>query len=571
MCSIILCLVSCSSNRGEATDEVVAQVDSLLNKTIEFNGAKELELATLRHNRDIAKTPADRYKINEKLYKGYFSYQSDSALKYIDENLELATKMNNEQEIIRCKIDKSELLAGSGLLSNSIDVMNSLDRASIPDSLLVDYYGQMVFLYSHMGNYAGGDDNGFYVLEKLYKDSVANIITPDNDEYLWYKGMQILGTDKPADKLIAELNKKLKNAKFNTHQNAKDAYILARLYEQTGDRESHKKFLALSAMADIRIANAEIASLQELAEIYFDEGDIDHAYEYIKYSLNKALAYPNRVKALGIASTMDKVYNAYQKKNAKLYNRTRYFLIAVCVLVIILIIVVIINRRQNIKLHRSRRELDEINKALSENNRKQEEANDALTKHMEELSRSKSERDELISNLRAANEHNKEISATLREANFVKEECIGATFALCSTYITRLENYRNNISKLARAQKWKDLEKEVIAASRVNRELKEFYHSFDTLFLNIYPDFVSDFNELLRPEERVSVPDGTLNTELRIYALVRLGVSDSVKIAKLLQCSPQTVYNYRLRMRNKALVHKENFANAVKSLGKFNH
>ena len=103
----------------------------------------------------------------------------------------------------------------------------------------------------------------------------------------------------------------------------------------------------------------------------------------------------------------------------------------------------------------------------------------------------------------------------------------------------------------------------------VQSELKEFYHSFDALFLHVYPDFVDDFNAFLLPEEQIVLKEGELlNTELRIYALVRLGINDSVKIADFLHCSPQTVYNNRLRTRNKAAIPKESFAEVVRSLGK---
>ena len=97
----------------------------------------------------------------------------------------------------------------------------------------------------------------------------------------------------------------------------------------------------------------------------------------------------------------------------------------------------------------------------------------------------------------------------------------------------------------------------------------KYYKNFDAIFLHVYPSFVSDFNELLLPEERIVLKEGELlNTELRIYALVRLGINDSVKIAELLHCSPQTVYNNRLKVRNKASVPKEQFAETVRLLGK---
>ena len=101
-------------------------------------------------------------------------------------------------------------------------------------------------------------------------------------------------------------------------------------------------------------------------------------------------------------------------------------------------------------------------------------------------------------------------------------------------------------------------------------ELKELYANFDRIFLQIYPDFVKDFNTLLKPDEQIVLKRGEiLNTELRIYALVRLGLNDSVKISRFLHCSVQTVYNTRQRIRNKAIIPKEDFAAAVQSLGRF--
>ncbi len=157
----------------------------------------------------------------------------------------------------------------------------------------------------------------------------------------------------------------------------------------------------------------------------------------------------------------------------------------------------------------------------------------------------------------------------LLEANYVKEEYIGYVFSICSSYISKLEEYRKNVNRKLKTGQVEELKSWSASTSIVQSELKEFYHSFDAIFLHVYPDFVDDFNALLRPEERVVLKEGELlNTELRIYALVRLGINDSVKIAEFLHCSPQTVYNNRLRTRNKAVIPKENFAEVVRSLGK---
>lgn len=244
-------------------------------------------------------------------------------------------------------------------------------------------------------------------------------------------------------------------------------------------------------MTDVSTANRDIASINELAKILLEDGDIDRAYTYVNFSQNQALRLPNRIRAASLANTVSEVHRLHEQKlRTTQHNLTIVLAILFVILVVLIFLIILYNRRSR-QLHKSQKKL--------------EEANGELVRIMEEITRNKSERDRLIANLRAANSRNEEISMTLREANYVKEECIGATFALCSSYIDRFEKYRKDILKLIKAQKWKELQEEVVSASYSNRELKDFYRNFDSLFLNIYPDFVSDFNELLRPEEQIAV------------------------------------------------------------------
>ena len=169
---------------------------------------------------------------------------------------------------------------------------------------------------------------------------------------------------------------------------------------------------------------------------------------------------------------------------------------------------------------------------------------------------------ELNDQLRVANN-------SLQEANVVKEEYISHLFIFCSNYIKKLDSYRKTINREIKAERYSNIKKLTGSESMVQDELKEFYHNFDMIFLHLYPDFIKDFNNLLSPEARFELKaDNTLNTQLRIYALVRLGINDSVKIAEFLHCSPQTVYNYRLKTRNCAIIPKDEFAYTVRRLGK---
>ena len=208
-------------------------------------------------------------------------------------------------------------------------------------------------------------------------------------------------------------------------------------------------------------------------------------------------------------------------------------------------------------------------KSLSRSRARLNEMNQLLNKHIDELSQAHTRLAEINGELQSVNLQLKEANSQLRESNYVKEEYIGYVFAICSNYISKLDEFRKNVNRKIKVKQFDEIKALTDTPTMAQNELKEFYHNFDAIFLHVYPDFVSDFNALLQPEGRIVLKEGELlNTELRIYALVRLGINDSVKIAKFLHCSPQTVYNNRLKTRNKAIIPKEDFADTVRSLGK---
>lgn len=547
-------LASCTSGSSD-TDRYIILLDSLIERHDDLERAKLIKLAELRQKKEHASSITDRYMANSLLFDEYETFNSDSAMKYVNLNLDIAARAGNTEWEIRSRLNKSGLLCGTGLLAQSKELMDSIDFPSIPKELLTEYYGQMIYLYSHLGNYTGGTINDFYIKERAYKDSIMKTIDSTHPDYLWYKGWDVLGTDKPKDEVIAALADKLGKSPLNSRQDAKDAYILAKLYEENGDRENYKKYTVLSGVSDVRSVNAEIASLEELSKIMFDEGDIDRAYSYINYCLNKAIIYPNRVRAYGISQTLDEVNQAYQERSQSQQKRTHIFLIIVGVLAIILTVMIITNIIQNLRLKRQGKNLDAANKSLNKNIAELSEAQRQLNKANDKLK-------ELNNNLKQKNEE-------LNEANYVKEEYIGYVFTICSSYIGKLEDLKRNIHLKAVTKKYREIEAET-ANIDMKDELKEFYKSFDTIFLHIYPNFVTDFNTLLQEDKRIIPREGELlNTELRIYALVRLGITDSVKIAEFLHCSSQTVYNNRFKVRNKAIISKKDFADSVRTLGKY--
>ena len=541
--------------KGDASDYIHI-LDSLLTRQKDFQRQKLLKIGEIMEKKKHASSDFDRFLSNGLLAEEYATFRADSALKYIDLNLDIANRNGNSEWKARTLLSKSNLLTGTGLLSEASQIMSRINRESLPDDLLTEYFGEMIYLYSHLGNYAGGDGNRYYIKERAYKDSIMATLTPDHPDYLWYKGWDVLGTDKTDDSLIPSLEKKLAESGLNTRRDAKEAYMLSKLYEWKGDKENSKKYMALSSIVDVKTANAEIASMEDLAKILFAENDIDHAYSYINYSLDQARSFPNRVRILSITKTIGSINLAYQERNKKQEQRIRLFLVVVCLLAVILFATVTIIIVQNRRLKKQRTNLDEANKSLSKN--------------LSELSEAQRQLAEANAKLKNLNNDLQTKNDELNEANYVKEEYIGYVFTICSNYIRKLEDFRKSIHVKAVTRKFKEIEQATSSHDFTKEELKDFYHSFDTIFLHIYPDFVKDFNSLLQDDKRIIPKDGELlNTELRIYALVRLGITDSVKIADFLHCSPQTVYNNRFKVRNKAIIPKEKFAETVRTLGKF--
>ncbi len=534
------------------------KLDSLIDRREDFERAKLLKLAELRQKEKTAVSLTDRYLYASLLFDEFSIYNSDSAMKYADRRLDIARSCGNKEWETRSLIGKSSLLAGTGLLREAEDVMLRVDTAGLSADLMIEYYGQMIYLFSHLGNYTGGENNDYYIRERAYKDSMMAVITPAHPEYLWYKGWDVIGTDKTDATLIPALEAKLESSKLNTRQDAKEAYMLSKLYEREGDMEHFRKYMIVSAMVDVRIANAEIASLEELAKMVFGDGDgdIDRAYRYVNYSLNKAISFPNRVRAVGITRILDSVNQAYQERNHQEQQRARKALTLVCVLAVILVSAIAVIIVQNRRLRRQGDRLDKANKTLNVNIR--------------ELSEAQNQLNDVNSRLKKLNADLKQKNDELNEANYVKEEYIGYIFTICSNYIRKLEDLRKSIHVKAVTKKYKEIIEETENSDMTREELKDFYKSFDSVFLHIYPDFVTDFNSLLQDDKHIVPKEGELlNTELRIYALVRLGITDSIKIAEFLHCSPQTVYNNRFRVRNRALIDRKNFAEAVRTLGKF--
>ena len=194
-----------------------------------------------------------------------------------------------------------------------------------------------------------------------------------------------------------------------------------------------------------------------------------------------------------------------------------------------------------------------------------------LSKIRKELYRSNLKLTELNRNMAETNTQLTDLNIQLSESNLIKEEYIAQFFDICSSYIYKLEDFKKTLNNKAKNKQLEELYKILKSNDLVDKEFEELYINFDKIFLNLYPNFISEFNKLLIDEEQV-IPKANelLNTELRIFALIRLGITDSVKIASFLRYSLSTIYNYRTKTRNKAAVSRDDFEAMVMKIGKYN-
>ena len=562
---LIVCLLFptyvCADTSKHALEEnrkLLHSLDSLLEQQDLFVRVKEERIKQLKMQYSRVKDVKELYAMNRMVYLEYRVYDADSALHYINKNIQLAQQTNNRTWEVVSLLEQSFVLTSSGLLTEALKAVSDIQPEELPQNLRSEYFGRLCTLYSRLRDYSSENSQlseHYNNLQKAFRDSVYLTATPDELRYWNCRAWLYLGTPEiePVKQAFEENKQTLSN---DSRKYSIATYNLSAIYRSENNESKYLENLILSAMADIRSVNGDIGSLQEIAEYLFKHGEIDRAYNYILYCSQKAMLFHNRVRIVKMSHLQNQVYKAYQEQSRTQQKRLQASLIAVSFLFLVLIGAFLFIRKQMRRLKEANLKLDSTNQKLSVN--------------MDALSTAHQRLEEVNMQLKDLNTQLQEVNDQLRESNYVKEEYIGYVFNICSTYISKLEEFRKNINRKLKVGQIEDVKAMTDSSATASNELKEFYQNFDTIFLHLYPDFVGDFNALLLPEERIELKEGELlNTELRIHALIRLGITDSVKIADFLHCSAQTVYNNRLRTRNKSIIPKEDFINAVKKLGKY--
>lgn len=469
-------------------------------------------------------------EVNDRLYDAYRKYTIDSAIRYVRRNLAIAERRGEVPRADLARLRLASLYAYSGKNIEALRMLEAVRPDRLSQQLLTLYYDAY---YHYYGLYATQSGQQEYLLPRSrYADSLLRTADPSSFIYRSNEGYRLAagGRLDEAEALWLDL---LAREPLHSMHYAEITHALGRLYGLRGDPERQTAYYMRSAIADIRNATKENTSIQLLAMLAYEAGDLPRAVRYTQVAIEDALFCNVQFRTTQIAKFHAIVNAAYLEEQERAKSQLQRSLILVGVLSCVLVLLFGYAWRQMRQLARTKR-------ALSEACERLKRFNDELNGRNERLS----------------------------DANTLKEQYIVRFFDMCSLYIDKMENYRKALRRIVQNRQIDELNKLLKSTTMLEKELDELHGTFDRIFLNLYPAFIDDFNALLVEAERIERrPDELLNKELRIFALLRLGITDSAKIASFLRCSLSTVYNYRTRMRNRAVVPRDEFERMVMRIG----
>ncbi len=541
---LILLMVSHIAVAQTTTDFTFKELEQTIQKTAQYVQEKEERIASIKSLLDHENeqlTDIQKYQINNNLIDEYWAYSFDSTLSYISRNIELAEEIGNQTWIGKNKLNLALLLASSGRYKESQDILSRLKKTDLSPSLIIDYYNCYRKIYSDLDYFAFSTDtrSDYTQIYKAYTDSVASILDKDDDEYLYLQEWELLDRGKFKE-CLAINSLRLSKSKIATKEYSYITFQRSMIYEQMGDRQMEQNYLIRSAISDIMACRKDNASLAKLASRKYEEGDLERAASYIQYSFDDATFYNSKLRFFEIAHSLSRIMEAYQRDSEKKNKALRTFSIILSGLAVVLLILFYFVFGQNRKLQKAKNDIYEINEQYKK-------LNGSLEETMSELKISYDD---------------------LTEANRIKELYIGSFMSICSDLIDKLDRYRLLVNKMLRAKKYQHLFDLTNTRSSIEDEIKTFYNTFDKTFITIFPSFVEDINELFDEDQQIELGNNEiLNTELRILALMRLGIKDSTRIAQLLRYSVNTIYNYRTKIKNKAKGSREEIEQRILKIG----
>ena len=533
----ILCL---QAMMGSASDvrHLYAKLDSLIAHYQETTAEKESRIRNLKDGvKTMTLTDDQTYDLNLRLYDEYVAFRFDSAFYYVEKNVERFRHTADHDRFAASAIRMAHILSVTGLFDRSRRLMDEIDPEKLGDEQRVAYYNQQseLNLYrSEMAQYTPYF-NDYIQKAQYYRQMIIQTAPKDSYDYIFSLATYTCETGNP-DKAIQMMEDYLPKLDVSTRDYSIVTSTLAYFYQCKDDRERQEYYLLLSAISDEQGAIRENNSLRTLAEILMARGENDIAYRYLYQSITEARFYGSRLRMMQVGRMAPQIMNLYDKERAQTQRNTYIYLGIISFISLILLGIMAYTLVLLRKKKAASRQIEAMNKTLT-----------------------------------AHNEQIQAVNSQMKEANRIKDEYIGRFLELSSNLIKQGEERSKQLNRLARDRKLEELYAELKSSQTINSGIRMFHQNFDEAFLNIYPAFISEVNKLLMPDNAFVISEGDsrrLTTELRILALIRLGISDNQDIADILRSSITTIYTYRSKLKSRS-VNKDTFEDDVRKIATY--
>lgn len=455
----------------------------------------------------------------------YEKFVYDSASVYIGKMQDAAYRSGDPRKVGYARLKRGFILLSSGMFNEALDTLLSIRPASLPDTVQREYYSILARTYFDLVEFNGDEAyNGKYgSIGLAYVDSAIMRAQPGTAPYFALTAMRNVRT-RDLELARRDLQIMLSRFKLTQPQLAIATSTLAHVYSLEGNTERAIVYNIHASIADNVASTKETLAIMRLAELLYATGDLSRAYEYVKIAMDDANFYGARHRKVQVAA----IFPIIEGNRLSTVERQRKLLIGYAVVITVLSLVII---GFAVIIYKQSQKIREADESIQDANRSLHEANELLQE---------------------ANKH-------LMEANKIKEEYIGYYFNINSEYLMKISAFKQAIDNKLMAKKFEDI-RYVVNNINLKKEREELYISFDKVFLKLFPDFVDTFNSYFREEDRIVPRDGhLLTTELRIFALIRMGIHDTEKIAKILDYSINTIYNYKARIKSKSILPNEEF------------
>jgi len=533
--SLLLNLIPLNIFAQKNSSELLIKVDEAIANAQVYTQAREQRIMHLKERIRYAKEFSEEaYNLNSQLFDEYKKYICDSALHYQNQNIIVAQHLHDTFKEYESKINMANLMGSTGMYKEGIDLMETIDTLKLSNELLVNYLYTYLHIYDELAFYTQDKESSqrYWGLGGKYEHKLKQVIDKKNDIYLQLIEDSVRNAGKFDDAI--KLNDIwLSHISKGTPEYALATFHRSIIYQWAGKIEEQKYYLALSAISDIESANKDQASLRMLAQALFEEGDIDRAYNYIRFSWNTTVFYNAKLRTLQTASILSLIDKTYQAKIEKQKAKLQVYLILISSLTLIIIAALLIIFKQMKRLSAAKIKLQQANDDLN-----------ALNKQLSNLNQ------ELTGLNKILNETNNNLS----ESNKIKEVYIGRFIELCSIYINKIDDFRKNIHNKIKTGKIQEAQIMSQTQDIMDEEFEELYTNFDNAFLQLFPNFVEKVNSLLNEDDKIILKkDELLNPELRIMALMRLGGTHAIGYKRWKQnfTIPTLLANNSLQLQNK--------------------